>query len=94
LLDDAAGFHIQRVEDDQIRIGLADLQQLRAEVGIAGIEQAEEFEDDKQFQIIRDRLRQENGSPVRPLVVIANANGHNWIHSLWMAGAHCEEIDS
>ena len=62
-------------------------------LGIAGIEQAEEFEDDKQFQFIRDRLRQNNGATVRPLIIIANANGHNWIHQLWMASSEREEID-
>lgn len=63
-------------------------------LGIAGIEQAEEFEDDKQFQFIRDRLRQENGAKVRPLVVIANANGHNWIYNLWIKNSHREEINA
>lgn len=63
-------------------------------LGIAGIEQAEEFEDDTQFQFIRDRLRQNNGSTVRPLVLIANANGHNWVWKLWINGAErIEEID-
>lgn len=63
-------------------------------LGIAGIEQAEEFADDKQFQFIRDRLRQNNGADVRPLIIIANANGHNWVYDLWLSGAHCEEIES
>jgi Phage terminase large subunit len=63
-------------------------------LGISGIEQAEEFDDDKQFQFIRDRLRQNNGADVRPLIVIANANGHNWIYNLWLAGAHREAIDA
>ena len=53
-------------------------------LGIAGIEQAEEFEDDTQFQFLRDRLRQNNGANVRPLVVIANACGHNWVWNLWI----------
>lgn len=53
-------------------------------LGIAGIEQAEEFEDDKQFQFLRDRLRQQNGADVRPLCIIANANGHNWIWKYWV----------
>lgn len=51
-------------------------------LSIAGIEQAEEFETDMQFQFIRDRMRQNNGAPVRPLVLIANANGHNWVWNL------------
>jgi hypothetical protein len=53
-------------------------------LGIAGIEQAEEFLDDTQFQFIRDRLRQENGADIRPLCIIANANGHNWIWKYWI----------
>jgi len=52
-------------------------------LGIVGIEQAEEFEDDTQFQFLRDRLRQQNGAEVRPLCIIANANGHNWIWKAW-----------
>jgi len=62
-------------------------------LGIAAIEQAEEFEDDTQFQFIRDRLRQRNGATVRPLCVIANANGHNWVWKLWVQGKPCEEIE-
>jgi hypothetical protein len=62
-------------------------------LGIAGIEQAEEFEDDTQFQFIRDRLRQQNGADVRPLCIIANANGHNWVWNLWISGAEAKEID-
>ena len=53
-------------------------------LGIVGIEQAEEFEDDTQFQFLRDRLRQQNGAEVRPLCIIANANGHNWIWKTWI----------
>lgn len=53
-------------------------------LGIVGIEQAEEFEDDTQFQFLRDRLRQQNGAEVRPLLIIANANGHNWIWKTWI----------
>lgn len=64
-------------------------------LGIAGIEQAEEFEDDLQFQFIRDRLRQKNGANVRPLVIIANANGHNWVWKLWVnAATDIQEIDA
>lgn len=56
-------------------------------LAIAAIEQAEEFEDDKQFQFLRDRLRQQNGAKVRPLVIIANANGHNWVWKLGINSA-------
>jgi hypothetical protein len=66
----------------------AEIQVLKnINLSIAAIEQAEEFEDDKQFQFIRDRLRQKNGAPVRPLIIIANANGHNWVWKLWINGA-------
>lgn len=57
-------------------------------LGIAGIEQAEEFEDDTQFQFIRDRMRQNNGADVRPICIIANANGHNWVWKLWINAAN------
>lgn len=53
-------------------------------LAIAGIEQAEEFEDDTAFQFIRDRLRQRNGAESRPLCIIANASGHNWVWDLWI----------
>lgn len=63
----------------------AEIQVLKnINLGIAAIEQAEEFEDDTQFQFLRDRLRQANGANVRPLCIIANAQGHNWIWRLWI----------
>jgi len=63
-------------------------------LGIAGIEQAEEFEDDTQFQFLRDRLRQNNGATVRPLVVIANACGHNWVWKYWINNPPSQEYDA
>lgn len=74
----------------------AEIQVLKnINLGIAGIEQAEEFDEDTQFQFIRDRLRQNNGSNYRPLCIIANANGHNWIWKLWINSATTvNEIDS
>lgn len=74
----------------------AEIQVLKnINLGIAAIEQAEEFEDDLQFQFLRDRLRQNNGATVRPLVIIANANGHNWVWKLWINSAEeVVEIDS
>jgi len=45
------------------------------------IEQAEEFETDNEFQMLRGRLRRE-GVPHRG-AVIANTKGHNWIWKLW-----------
>ena len=72
----------------------AEIQVLKnINLGIAGIEQAEEFEDDTQFQFLRDRLRQNNGASVRPLCIIANANGHNWIWKLWINGALGNNLD-
>ena len=64
-------------------------------LGIADVEQAEEFEDDTQFQFIRDRMRQNNGASVRPICIIANANGHNWVWKLWINKAtEIKEIDA
>ena len=63
-------------------------------IGIAGIEQAEEFEDDTQFQFIRDRLRQDNGADIRPLLIIANANGHNWIWKNWINNPPNDEYEA
>ena len=82
------GSHIMFRHADEIQV----LKNIN--LGIAGIEQGEEFEDDLQFQFIRDRLRQQNGAKVRPLIVIANANGHNWMWKLGINNAETiEEID-
>ena len=62
-------------------------------LGIAAIEQAEEFEDETQFTFIRDRLRQQNGADVRPLLLIANANGHNWVWKMWINNPASEEYE-
>jgi hypothetical protein len=71
----------------------AEIQVLKnINLSIIGIEQAEEFEDDKQFQFLRDRLRQNNGANVRPLCIIANANGHNWVWKIWING--CQDINT
>lgn len=51
-------------------------------LGWAGIEQAEEFDTDEQFQMLRGRLRLE-GVP-HWLGVIANQRGHNWVWRLWV----------
>ena len=50
-------------------------------LGWAIIEQAEEFDTDEQFQMLRGRLRRE-GVP-HWLGIIANTKGHNWIWKLW-----------
>lgn len=63
-------------------------------LGIAGIEQAEEFDDDTQFQFLRDRMRQNNGADVRPICVIANANGHNWVWKLWINNPPSDQYDA
>lgn len=47
-----------------------------------GIEQAEEFEDDTQFNYLRDRIRGK-AAPYQQMFLIANANGHNWIWRKW-----------
>ena len=53
-------------------------------LSIAGIEQAEEFENDEQFTFLRDRLRRDN-APIQQLCLVANANGHNWIWKKWIS---------
>lgn len=63
-------------------------------LGIAAIEQAEEFETDEQFQFIRDRLRQNNGAEIRPILLIANANGHNWIWKTWINNPPSEHYEA
>ena len=50
-------------------------------LGAFGIEQAEEFDSDNEFQLLRGRLRRE-GVPHFG-AIIANTNGHNWIWNLW-----------
>lgn len=55
-----------------------------------GIEQAEEFETDEQFNFLRDRLRHPVGT--RQLCVIANAKGHNWIWDKWLSKKTSEEF--
>ena len=46
------------------------------------IEQAEEFETDEQFQLLRGRIRRRN-APYHQINIAANTNGHNWIWKLW-----------
>lgn len=55
-------------------------------LSMALIEQAEEFENDDVFIFVDDRLRRQNG-PYRQLVLIANANGHNWIWRMFINNA-------
>jgi hypothetical protein len=63
-------------------------------LGCAAIEQAEEFSDETQFMFIRDRLRQQNGADLRPLIIIANACGHNWIWKMWINNPQSAEYDA
>jgi hypothetical protein len=56
------------------------------------IEQAEEFETEEQFVYLRDRLRNQ-ATPYRQGIVIANANGHNWLWRLWVNNPNGEEYD-
>ena len=61
-------------------------------LGIVGIEQAEEFEDATAFDFLRDRLRQKvRGLKTRQLCIIANPNGHNWIWERWKANPPSDE---
>ncbi len=48
------------------------------------IEQAEEFETDRQFSYLRGRLRRQ-GVKNHKGIIIANANGHNWVWEKWVA---------
>jgi len=50
-------------------------------LGWAIIEQAEEFETDESFQMLRGRLRREGC--FHQLIVIYNKNGHNWCWKKW-----------
>lgn len=50
-------------------------------LGWAMIEQAEEFETDESFQMLRGRLRREGC--FHQIMIIANKNGHNWIWKKW-----------
>ncbi len=45
------------------------------------IEQAEEFDSEELFMLLRGRLRRDNSS--RQGFIIANTNGHNWIWRMW-----------
>lgn len=51
-------------------------------LGGFSMEQAEEFETDRQFQMLRGRLRR-HGVPHFGCIS-ANANGHNWIWKKWI----------
>jgi len=48
------------------------------------LEQAEEFDTDEQFQMLRGRLRREGSDNYG--IILANTKGHNWIWRLWKAG--------
>ncbi|GAG39546.1 unnamed protein product, partial [marine sediment metagenome] len=50
-------------------------------LGWAMIEQAEEFDTDESFQMLRGRLRREGC--LHQIIIIANKNGHNWIWKKW-----------
>lgn len=50
---------------------------------IAGIEQAEEFEDSTTFEYLRERMRGSHGA-YQQICLIANANGHNWLWKHWI----------
>lgn len=47
------------------------------------IEQAEEFDNADQFDFLRGRLRRSQ-IPFLTGFIVANANGHNWIHKRWV----------
>lgn len=62
-------------------------------LSLFAIEQAEEFEDETMFTFLRDRLRRDN-APLRQGVLIANANGHNWIYRMWINNPASEDFDA
>jgi hypothetical protein len=61
-------------------------------LSIFAIEQAEEFDSEEVFTFLRDRLRRESG-PYRQGMLIANANGHNWMWKLWVNNPPSLEYD-
>lgn len=62
-------------------------------LSIFGIEQAEEFDTEEQFIFLRDRLRNPV-TPYRQGLLIANANGHNWIWRMWINNPSSEEYEA
>jgi len=56
-----------------------------------GIEQSEEFEDDKQFNFLRDRMRGKAG-PYQQIALISNCNGHNWCWRMWVNNPSSEDF--
>jgi hypothetical protein len=62
-------------------------------LSLFAIEQAEEFENEETFNFLRDRLRNQ-ASPIRQGILIANANGHNWIWRLWINNPPSEDYDA
>ena len=52
-------------------------------LGWFGIEQAEEFESEQVFNVLRGRLRRNCVGDDHQGFIIANTNGHNWIWRLW-----------
>jgi hypothetical protein len=56
-----------------------------------GIEQAEEFEDDTQFNFLRDRMRGKHG-PYQQIALISNCNGHNWCWRMWVNNPSSEDF--
>lgn len=59
--------------------------------GAVFIEQAEEFDNEEQFQFLRDRLRRD--VPEKSISLTANSNGHNYLWRLWKAERPNDEYD-
>jgi len=57
-----------------------------------GIEQAEEYKTDDIFDFLRDRLRRQGSK--RWGMVIANADGHNWVYKRFVNGADITEVNA
>lgn len=56
-----------------------------------GIEQAEEFDDDMQFNFLRDRMRGK-AAPYQQIALISNCNGHNWCWRMWVNNVSSEDF--
>ena len=91
-IDSQKEYHFKNGSVIMFRHG-AELNVLRnINLSIFGMEQAEEFETDEQFQMLRDRLRRDN-APYRQGCIISNAHGHNWIWKLWINNPPSDEYD-
>jgi phage terminase large subunit len=57
-----------------------------------GMEQSEEFDDDTQFNFLRDRLRGKAG-PYQQFALISNYNGRNWCYRMWVNNPSSDDFE-